>query len=84
MSSTGRCCGVCQLQAQYLESAGARTFGKFRYFFFEFQKSNMVPLAHFIEHSWWSLAWYTVNKPINIPVVKCINIHTKWDNKDYK
>lgn len=44
----------------------------------------MVPILCIIEHSWQNLAQYTVNKPINIPVVKCINIHTKWDNKDYK
>lgn len=67
-----------------LRKCWCQNFWKIQIFFLKFQKSNMVPIVHIIEHSWWSLAWHTVNKPINIPVAKCINIHTKWDNKDYK
>lgn len=44
----------------------------------------MVPILYITEHSRWSLAQHPVSKSFNIIMAKYMNIHTKWDNKDYK
>lgn len=75
-------CRHSDLSTTLLKTSGVRNVGEFRFLcILGRQYGTYSPSP---KHSQWSLAQHPVNKTINIPVVKCINIHTKWDNKDYK